>query len=358
VTAPDLHFVVPGPLDQLTGGYVYDARIVAGLTHLGWRVRVYNLPGRFPDADRTAHEALANTLAAMPRGDRVVIDGLAMGGLPAPVEEHGDRLRVVSLVHHPLAEETGLASAEVERLRESERRALAPCRGVLVSSAFTARALDAYDVPAHRIRVVVPGIEPAPPAAGPAAGEPPRLLCVASVTPRKGHDVLVAALTRLRDLDWTCVCVGGLDRDPAHAGAVAGQVAAAGLADRIHFVGEREGEQLERLYHGASIFVLASHYEGYGMVLAEALARGLPVVSTTGGAIPFTVPADAGLLVPPGDASAFAEALRGLLRPDPAAGPRPGLPDLARAARRHARALPTWRSAAESFASAVDELTR
>jgi glycosyltransferase involved in cell wall biosynthesis len=353
VTAAELHLVVPGPLGQLTGGYVYDSRMVAGLRELGWRVQVHNLAGSFPEPDAVARDAMGATLASLSDGARVVIDGLAMGGLPAPIEAHGERLRIVSLVHHPLAEETGLSAADRTSFAGRERRALAPCVGVVVSSAFTARGLEAYGVPADRIRVVVPGTEPARPAVGPGPGEPPMLLCVASVTPRKGHDVLVAALERVRDLSWTCVSAGGLDRDPQHTDAVRRRVAAAGLADRIDLVGERAGEALDELYHRASVFVLASHYEGYGMALAEALARGLPVVSTTGGAIPFTVPRDAGILVEPGDVAAFADGLRGLLGPDATLRA-----DLAAAARRHAEKLPSWRQAAETFAVAIDELTR
>ena len=349
---PELHFVVPGPLDQLTGGYVYGGRIVAGLREFGWEVHVHSLRGRFPDPDAIARDELGAALASLPKGARVVIDGLAMGGLPAPIEAHGARLRILSLVHHPLAEETGLAAADKNRFSATERRALEPCAGVLVSSAFTARRLEAYDVPADRIRVVVPGTEPARAAVGSLPGKQPMLLSVASVTPRKGHDVLVAALARVRDLDWTCMCVGSLDRDRGFADSVRRNVAAAGLGDRIEFVGERAGDLLEQLYHGASVFVLASHYEGYGMALAEAIAHGLPVVSTTGGAIPFTVPADAGILVEPGDAEAFADALRILLTPGTTTRS-----DLAAAARRHAAELPNWKEAAEAFAVAVLELT-
>ena len=347
----ELHFVVPGPLGQLTGGYVYDAHMVAGLEALDWQVHVHNLRGRFPDPDATARDDMAATLASLPDGARVVVDGLAMGGLPAPIGAHGDRLRILSLVHHPLAEETGLSAADKARFADTERRALASCAGVLVSSAFTARRLDAYDVSADRIRVVVPGTERARPAMGPLPGRPPMLLCVASVTPRKGHDVLVAALSRVRDLDWTCVCAGSVERDAGFADSVLRHVAAAGLGERVEFVGEKEGDLLEELYHGASVFVLASHYEGYGMALADAIAHALPVVSTTGGAIPFTVPMDAGILVEPGNADAFAHALRTVLTSG--TGMRGAL---AAAARRRAGELPTWRQAAERFAVAVVEL--
>ncbi|MEQ1855140.1 MAG: glycosyltransferase family 4 protein [Longimicrobiales bacterium] len=349
----ELHFVVPGPLDQLTGGYVYDAHVVDGFRRLGWAVHVHNLPGRFPDGDGEARQALNTALAGVPAGARVVIDGLAMGGIPEPVEAHARRLRIVSLVHHPLAEETGLSLADKQRFADLERRALAPCAGVIVSSAFTARGLGAYGVAADRVRVVVPGTNPARPAIGPGMGQPPALLCVASVTPRKGHDVLVAALARLKDLDWNCICAGSLERDRTFADSVLEATRRAGLDERMRFVGEREGDQLEALYEAASVFVLASHFEGYGMALADALAHGLPVVSTTGGAIPFTVPTDAALLVQPGDDEALSSALRLVL--EPASSRRAQLAD---AARRHAATLPDWGAAAKTFADALVDLTQ
>jgi len=352
VSDTELHFVVPGPLDQLTGGYVYDAHMVEGLRELGWRVHVDSLEGRFPDADDVARASMTALLASLPDGARVVIDGLAMGGLPEPVEANAGRLRIVSLVHHPLSLETGISGDDAARLFAAERRALAPCAGVIVSSAYTARGLGDFGVAAGRVRAVVPGTEPVRPAQGPAQGSPPMLLCVASVTPRKGHGVLVEALAQVRDLEWTCVCVGGLDRDQAHADSVLRAVAEAALEGRIDFVGERKGSELDDLYRGASVFVLASYYEGYGMALADALAYGLPVVSTTGGAIPFTVPAEAGLLVEPGDASALAAALRTLLEPGATARA-----ELSAAARRYAEGLPTWRDSARAFATAVEELT-
>jgi len=347
----ELHFVVPGPLEQLTGGYVYDAHVVAALRDRGWNVHVHNLRGRFPDPDATARASLTATLADVPAGARVVVDGLGMGVLPDVIEAHAKRLRILSLVHHPLAEETGVAPADKERFARTERRAIAACAGVIVTSGFTARVLDTYGVGAERARVAPPGTDRARPAIGPRPGAPPALLCVASVTPRKGHDVLVAALEQVRDLEWTCVCVGSTERDLDHAASVRAKVARAGLNERVSFVGEREGEQLEAQYHGASVFVLASYYEGYGMALAEAIARGLPIVSTTGGAIPFTVPADASVLVPPGDAEAFASALRSVLDPDATLRE-----ELAAAARRRAAELPTWDEAVDEFAAAVREL--
>jgi glycosyltransferase involved in cell wall biosynthesis len=351
VSAHELHFVVPGPLEQRTGGYLYDARMVHGLRARGWHVRVHNLDGAFPHGDATARRSLEEALAGLDDGALVVVDGLAMGGLPDPICAHGARLRIVSLVHHPLADETGLSEADRRTFTESEREALAPCRGVIVTSTYTAHRLRDYGTGPDRCRAVPPGTEPAALADGPPPGSPPVLLCVATVTPRKGHDVLVTALARVRDLPWRCVCAGSLDRDPAFAADVLGHVQREGLADRIHFVGEHGSDALDALYQESSVFVLASHYEGYGMALAEALARGLPIVSTTGGAIPYTVPADAGVLVPPADPVAFADALRAVLDPDaPSTRER-----LAAAARTHAGSLPGWPASVHRFEEALLE---
>lgn len=348
--APALHLVIPGPLEQRTGGYLYDAHVVKGLREEGWRVTVHELEGRFPDPDARARESLDRSLAGVPRGETVVVDGLAGGGLPEVLEAHAPRLRLVALVHHLLADETGLDARERVRLRELEGRGLAAVEGVVVTSPFTARRLEELGVDARRVRVVLPGTEPAVAAEGPGPGMPPTLLCVGTVSPRKGQDLLVQALIRLRDLPWRCVCAGSVERDAAFARGVIDAVAEAGMEARIRFPGELDSAALDGCYREASLFVLPSHFEGYGMALTEALARGLPVVSTTGGAIPHTVPAETGILVPPGDVDALERALR-LLLGDPA---RRGA--MARAALRHARELPRWETRGAAFAEAVEAL--
>ena len=337
-----LHLVVPGPLDQRTGGYIYDRRIVEGLRALGWTVRVHELAGRFPHADKMACAAAADALAKMPPGTVPVIDGLA---LPA-FAELGKRLPRpwVALVHHPLALETGLSPAEAQAFADLERRLLARAARVIVTSPGTCRDLAVYDVEGGRIGVVCPGTDPAPLARG-SAGPALALLCVASLTPRKGHVVLLEALVGLLDLDWHLTCVGSEERDPACAQSIVAAIDRPELRKRVTLVGERGEADLGPFYDRANLFVLASYHEGYGMVLTEALARGLPVVSTTAGAIPGTVPADAGLLVPPGDAQALAATLRQVItEPDLRARLMAG----ARAARQN---LPGWNDAARAFAA-------
>ena len=350
----DVHLVVPGALEQRTGGYLYDARMARGLERRGWRVVVHGLEGAFPEGDALAAASLERALRSLPDGARVLLDGLALGALPGPLRAHAPRLRALALVHHPLAEETGLPAAERERLSALERDALGACAGVIVTSAFTRGRLLAWGVPLQRVRVVLPGTDAAPAAVGPGPGEPPLLVTVGSVIPRKGQDVLVEALSGLLDVPWTCVAAGSLERAPAFAAEVARRVEGSGLAGRVRFAGELAAEELAALYHRASLFVLASHYEGYGMALAEALARGLPVVATTGGAIPETVPSDAALLVGPADAAALAWALRSLLSAEEGARRRA---ELAEASRRHGLRLPAWDDAAASLEVAIRELT-
>jgi len=341
-----LHLVIPGDLTIRTGGYRYDRRIVDGLRARGLAVEVHALGPGFPFPDAAARARAAAAFAAIPDGAAVVADGLAFGVLAEQAAEHAARLDVAALVHHPLALETGLDDETRRRLFGQERAALALARRCIVTSRHTARALADYGVPAAAIAVVEPGTDPAPLAAG-SGGPLPHLVCVATLTPRKGHAVLLEALAAVRDLPWRLTCAGGTQHDPATAAAVRAQADRLGLADRVQFAGELDDAALDRLYDTADLAVLASHYEGYGMVLTEAIARGIPVVATAAGAVADTVPPRAGLLVPPGDAPALADALRRVLGD---ASARAVLAEGARAARAR---LPDWPEQAARFAAAL-----
>jgi glycosyltransferase involved in cell wall biosynthesis len=162
--------------------------------------------------------------------------------------------------------------------------------------------------------------------------------------------VLFEALNELRDRPWHLTCAGSLLRDAQYVAALQHQIDRFSLRRRVSLLGDLDRDALERQYARADVFVLPSHLEGYGMALAEAVSFGLPVVSTTAGAIPETVPADAGLLVPPGDSRALAKALTVVID-DPAR--RAALAANARAAR---ASLPTWAGTSAKFAAALDGL--
>lgn len=345
-----IHLLVPGPIDRASGGSRYDARMVEELRAARWTVAVHELPGSFPAADAEARAGLSDCLAALPDASRVIIDGLALGDSPDIAEAHGARLRIIALIHHPLGDETGIDTATQDRYFHREARTLAACRGVITTSRHTRRRVAELGVPDTHIRVVPPGTDPAPPAQGPPAGEPATLLCVGSVIPRKGQDALVAALDRIRDTPWRCLIAGSTTADPVFAASVRQAIDDAGLTDRIELAGECGSARLDRAYDQSTVFVLPSYYEGYGMVLAEALARGLPIVSTTGGAIPDTVPKQAARLVPPGDAHALADAVAALLHDHGARAVA------ARASRHYGGSLPNWTEVAGLFARAAEDL--
>ncbi|WP_018994692.1 glycosyltransferase family 4 protein [Thioalkalivibrio sp. ALJ2] len=340
---PELGFVVPGALDQPTGGYRYDARMIAGLREQGWRVELRELEGEFPGPDARAERALEEALASFPDGMRVLVDGLAAGAHPATLRRHAGRLRLVYLMHHPLGLEVGLASARSQELLESERAAVALASRVVVTSDYTRAQVADWGVPSERLCSIPPGVEPAPLARGP-EDEVPVLLCVAAWVPRKGQLELVRALSGLRDRSWRAELAGAMDRDPDYTAAVRAAIAESGLDARISAPGVLTHEGLAELYDQASIFVLPSAYEGFGMAFTEAMMRGLPVVGTTGGAIPQTVPETAGLLVPPGDVEALRRALGSLLCD---AEQRRGM---GRAGRAHAESLPGWTEGARRLA--------
>src|SRR5262249_6256539 len=130
---------------------------------------------------------------------------------------------------------------------------------------------------------------------------------------RKGYDVLVAALARLTHLHWRLVIAGDCGRSPQAFARLNADIARFSLVDRISLLGAVTTEQLATLYASADLFVLPSRFEGYGMAYAEAIAHGVPVIGTTAGAIPETVPASAGVLVPPDDVAALAAALQRLI---------------------------------------------
>jgi glycosyltransferase involved in cell wall biosynthesis len=344
---PPLHVVVPGTIDQRTGGYIYDRRIVQGLRALGWTVQVHELAGRFPHVDELAYASAAAAIETISPGAVLVIDGLALPAFAALC----DRLPQpwVALIHHPLALETGLSAADVQAFADLEGKLLSRAVRVIVTSPQTRRDLAAYHLDDARIAVVCPGTKPAPLARG-SGGPGMALLCVATLTPRKGHVVLLEALHELLVFPWHLTCVGSVERDPACAHLIAAAIARLGLQQRVMLVGEQAESDLDPFYDRADLFVLASYHEGYGMVLAEALARGLPVISTTAGAIPDTVPDDAGLLVPPGDPQALAAALRQVMM---AAELRVALIAGAQEARRN---LPSWDDATRLFAAALADL--
>ncbi|MDN5914567.1 MAG: glycosyltransferase family 4 protein [Pseudonocardia sp.] len=312
-----VHVVVPAGIDDPdspSGGNVYDRRICAGLPAVGRPVRELPVAGAWPCPDGGARDRLAGLLDAVPAGADVLLDGLVACGVPDVVTPHGDRIRLTVLVHLPLGDEAGLTPATAAGRAARERATLRGASAVVTTSRWAARrVVETHRIPAARVHVITPGVEPAPLAAP--APDGGRLLCVGAVTPTKGQDLLVEALARVADLHWACLLVGPLVRDPAHVADVRARIGRHGLGDRIRLTGPRTGPALAATYAAADLLVLPSRAESYGMVVTEALARGVPVVAADVDGVPEALgrAPDGGLpgeLVAPGDVAALAAALR------------------------------------------------
>jgi glycosyltransferase involved in cell wall biosynthesis len=299
-----VHVLVPDGIDdprRPSGGNVYDRRVCDGLVALGWSVHEHAVAGQWPLPDAAARLAVGAALARVPDGELVLVDGLLASAVPELLEPEADRLRIVVLLHMPRDEAREVA-------------ALSAASGIVATSDWTRRwLLDHYPLPEDRVYVVRPGVDVADLASGSLSGG--RLLCVGAITPAKGSDLLLEALATVDDPAWRCVFVGSLHLDVEFVDGLRRQAKDRGVADRVCFTGPLMGAELERAYAEADALVLASQAETYGMVVTEALARGLPVVATKVGGVPEALghAADGsrpGLLVAPGDPHALAQALR------------------------------------------------
>ena len=334
---------------QPSGGNTYDRYLCRGLNSIDWSVNERPVAGFWSPPDRAAFAELEVVVGQIPDGALVLLDGLVASTAPQVLEAHAPRLRLVVLVHMPLGHRA--PDGNLGEIRTYERAALSASAAVITTSRWSRRRLiELYDLPVDRLHVAQPGVAPAELASGTAAGD--SLLCVAAVTADKGHDLLFESLAELSDLPWSCVCVGSLDREPAYVEALRRHLFELGLSERVRLAGPATGARLDRAYAAADLMVLASRAETYGMVVTEALARGLPVIAAdVGGVIEAlghgTDGIRPGLLVEPESPTAMAGALRSWL----------GQPDLRAtlrlAARERRQSLRGWSNTASTIAEVL-----
>jgi glycosyltransferase involved in cell wall biosynthesis len=343
---PKTLFAIPGTLSTPTGGYEYARRVLQALPEL---VHL-PLPDGFPSPDAAALRETAARLAAVPHDTVLLIDGLAFGALPSWCLDQ-IQAPIVALVHHPLCLESGLTPAASTLLRASETAALARAARIITTSASTAALLaQAFGVTTDRLVVAEPGIDPAPQAMR--DGNPPRLLAVGAVVPRKGYDHLIAALAALRAIPWRLQIVGTLDRDQPTATRLHAAIKAAALAERVQLTGAVDAAALQRSYQTAGVFVTTSLHEGFGMAAAEAIAHGLPLVASRAGALTTTIPSAAAMWCEPGDVTGLRNALYRMLTD------RHGREACAAASWRAASSLPKWPATTQRIAAVLSEVRR
>jgi glycosyltransferase involved in cell wall biosynthesis len=321
--------------------------VLDGLSERGWRVLRHDAPGAWPHAAPEERAHVAQVLADLPRGSLVLVDGLVGSALGDALATAG-RCAVVLLVHLPLG------VLEGAHLAASEVRAVAAVAQVVATSRWSAEWLvtNAGAVP-DRVRVAVPGVEPAPPTAPDEGGG--RLLSVGAITPVKGADRVVATLASVADLPWTWRCVGSADVDPAFAASVRADVEAAGLDDRVRWTGALTPEEVAVQLADTDLLVVGSRVETYGMVVGEALARGIPVLVPPVGGLPEAVGSTLdgrrpGLVAARDDTDSLSNVLRAWLSDRP-------LRERVRAAAlaRRAEGLATWATTTSAVEAALED---
>jgi glycosyltransferase involved in cell wall biosynthesis len=360
--------------DTPTGGTVYDQNLVTEFRALGIAVRLYRLAGPWPETDASTQANLARALRAQPA---CLVDGILAGASPEVVAAAVESGHAVTLVVHlPISDELGLDPARRKRYAALEEQAVRAASGVVCPSHWCAAELrQRYG--RSDLGVAIPGVTPALAARGSQhSGGAPRLLTLASLTPTKDQLTLVRAFARLTDLAWSADLVGFDVADPGYAARVRHEVAEAGLKDRVSVTGALTGSALDQRWDAADLLVLPSRVETFGLVVTEALARGIPAIVSAGtGAVEAlqqgaTVPTDAvqgtagttdampgtarptnampGTAVPPGDPTALAAVLRRWLTE----------PTLRRAWQQSALArrgnLPGWQRTAEAVLSYLE----
>jgi glycosyltransferase involved in cell wall biosynthesis len=339
-------FAIPGDLRSPTGGYAYDRRVLELLPAFGVGVRHLALPPSYPNPTAADIGETSRLIAAQPHDATLLLDGLAYGAFPTESLAVCDGRRLIAVVHHPLYLETGLAHARKVELKASETAALDRADHVVVTSRATSHILaEELGVDRHKITVAEPGTDPAGRATG--TGSPLHILAVGAVSPRKSYDSLVEALAPLKEIEWKLTIAGALDRHPGAVETLRAKIEDCGLGDRVTLAGKVVPATLDRFYESTDLFVSASLFEGYGMVIAEAMARGLPIVTTTGGAAADTAHRSAAIHVQPGNVAEMTAALKRAL------GDKKLRDSLADASWDIGRTLPTWHETARRIAAVV-----
>lgn len=331
---------------RLTGGWVYNSRLAAELAKQVSGFSELSVPIAFPRIEDGARAKLARAFADFPDDAVLLSDHLHIADLEPLLRER--RFGVVSIFHHSQAIEDEANGVSIDR--GPEWRGLVVCDAVIVTSEATKGYLMRhYSMAPERVLVAIPGNDPVFRSAADSIAISRTILSVGAVIPRKRYDYLIEVAQQLRARDWQWLMVGDLARHPDYFEALRNQIGDAGLGQVIRLTGAVPDADLARIWSTASLFVAASQYEGYGMAVADSLRHGVPVVTTSSGAV-VTWAHEGVVFAPSEDASGFAAVIDALLaEPDQ-------LAELADAAWTFGSALPDWQQAFRYMAARMEQV--
>ena len=268
------------------------------------------------------------------------------------VRNMGRWVPTVATIHHPITVDRDVAISTTRNILRKiqimrwysfigmqKRVSRQISRVITVSDCSKGDISREFSIPIERIRVVANGIDTTLFHPIPGVRRDPDTIMVTNSadTPLKGLYYLLKAVSEIRRKRPLRLVVIGT---PKKDGSVARLVVELGLTDIVHFTGRISDEDFVKQYAGVSLAVVPSLYEGFGFPAGEAMACAVPVISTTGGALPEVV-GDAGVLVPPADPNALEAAILDLLdNPEKAAG-------YGQAGYERVHRLFTWKNAAQ-----------
>ena len=307
-----LHLLVPGDINTLTGGYIYNKRMVNGLLEMGHNIKVYSIAVDFPFPSPESRQQFVNIINAIPKDETIIIDSLAFGAIPELLRKIKLNHPIIALIHMPLSVRNEFTDVQNKRLSILEKKAFTYADLIVVTSAFTMNLLKELGVDPLKIVVVLPGVEVLS-HKNKYALFPYKLITVSNFTRNKGHLLLVDALNEIKYLNWTLDCYGNTDFDPEYVDTISRLIDFNNLTDKIFIHGPITGNELSKAYVNSDLLIHPSEFETYGMVLTEAMAHGVPVIASAGGAIAQTVPASIGAFFKVNDSKSLQQTIKELL---------------------------------------------
>lgn len=307
-----LHFLIPGDINTLTGGYVYNKYIIEGLKTLGYVVNLHQLAGDFPFPSKQSMVECYSIFSDIPAREPIFIDSLAFGPMHKIIGKYFGKNPVIAIMHLPLPKNPNFSPAQKDKLYLQEKNSLGFATCIVAVSEFTKQLILDYGIDSNKIVVINPGVIDIPRKAT-YPNFPKNLLCVGSYLPGKGQLLLIQALSELIEMKWTLAMYGIQDFDANYVKQIQNSIEKTQLTERVFMNPPIAGKVLTNAYLHADLFVLPSLFENFSMALNDALYCGIPVVTTDGGGIPFSVPKDMGVFVPKGNAKELKYALANIL---------------------------------------------
>jgi glycosyltransferase involved in cell wall biosynthesis len=341
-----VHFLITGDIQSLTGGYLYNMHMINGLRGKGHLVNVFGTDWQWKDSDSLEY-ICRHHLKKLPHGSCVIVDSLILASLHHIVQEFGDRLKFLGLIHLPAS--YNVLSGVHGKLADEELTAINDMRQVIVTGQFTFDLLCNVGLNPARICLVEPGTDHFPRKKR-YKPVPSELLCIANYSALKAQDVLIRALCRLTAWNWSLHLYGDTNRDKKYTEALRSLIRQLKMEHRIIVHGIVERHEISTVFLNADLFLMPSLFESYGMAITESLAHGIPVVTTSAGNIPYTLPAGMGLLTEPGNEEQLADTIRSIFY-DPVK-----YDALCKAASQYFKQVRSWEQAVSDFETILQKM--